>query len=215
MRPLILAAGLVMVCAGISAQQSRSLDAALRMGADYFTGRLPSNTKIAVAAVRSPTENLSNYVIDTTVMHLVNTDKFAVIERSELSALQEEQRYQLSGEVSDETAVSIGHQLGVQVIITGAVTETGDNSYSLRLKAIDVKTAQIAGTRIFSVERDQTLTALLKPPVTTPRNNLPSTEIPQRPAQTVINGDVNITNNNTTTINGDVYVNKPNWFTFE
>ncbi|MDR1058506.1 MAG: hypothetical protein LBL43_03075, partial [Treponema sp.] len=75
------------------------------------------------------------------------------------------------------------------------------------------ETAQIAGTRIFSVERDQTLTALLKPPVTTHGSN--PAETPQKPSQTVINGDVNITNNNNTTINGDVYVNKPNWFNFE
>jgi hypothetical protein len=187
------------------------LDAALRAGVDYFTGKLSPNAKIAFVAMRSPTENLSNYVIDTTVMHLVNTDKFAVIERSELPALQKEQMYQLSGEVSDETAVSIGHQLGVQVIITGAIMETGNN-YSLRLKAINVETAQIVGTRIFSVERDQTLTALLSSPSPAPKNNPPQTETPQKKPQTVINGDINITNNNNTTINGDVYVNKPKGF---
>jgi hypothetical protein len=144
-------------------------------------------------------------------MHLVNTDKFAVIERSELPALQKEQMYQLSGEVRDETAVSIGHQLGVQVIITGAIMETG-NSYSLRLKAINAETAQIVGTRIFSVERDQTLMALLPSPAPTPKNNPPQTETPQKKPQTVINGDINITNNNNTTISGDVYVNKPKGF---
>jgi TolB-like protein len=184
------------------------------MGADYFTVKLPPNTKIAFVAMRSPTENLSNYVIDTTIMHLVNTDKFAVIERSELPALQREQLYQVSGEVSDETAVLIGNQLGVQVIITGTVMETGNN-YSLRLKAINVETAQIIGTRIFSVAQDQTLAALLKSPAPVPGNNPSQTETPQKPPQTVINGDINITNNNTTTINGDVYVNKPNWINFE
>jgi hypothetical protein len=197
-----------------SGEGARGLDAALRMGADYFTGKLPLNAKIAFAAMLSPTENLSNYVIDITVMHLVNTDRFAVIERSELSLLQKEQLYQTSGDVSDETAVSIGHQLGVQVIITGAITETGSN-YSLRLKAIDVETAQIVGTRIFSVEPDHTLTALLKPPAPIPINTPPQPKAPQSPPQTVINGNVNITNNNNTTITGDVYVNKPDWFNFD
>lgn len=239
MRPFILGAGLAYIfcsCASSSRQAQyaapvpaqrmqiaqsndavdiqRGLDTALRMGADYFTGKLPPNAKIAFAAMHSPTENLSNYVIDTTVMHLVNTDKFTVIERSELSVLQKEQMYQLSGEVSDETAVSIGHQLGVQVIITGAIVETG-NDYSLRLKAIDVETARIVGTRIFPVERDRTLTALLRPPAPTPGNNPPQTETPKKAPQTVINGDINITNNTTTTINGDVYVNKPNWINFD
>jgi hypothetical protein len=168
-------------------------------------------------------------------MHLVNKDKFSVIERAELPVLQKEQLYQTSGEVSDETAVSVGHQLGVQVIITGSFIATGSR-YSLRLKAIDVETAQILGTRIYPVERDQTLISLLTPPqaqpsvkakeeTPPPKNVQPQTVInsdikakeetppPQNvQPQTVINGDVNITTNNDTTINGDVYINKPNWF---
>jgi len=189
----------------------QSIDTTLRVGVDYLSGRMPSNTKVAVVSAQSPTENLSNYIIDTTVMHLVNKDKFSVIERSELDALQKEQMYQASGEVSDETAVSIGHQLGVQVIITGAIIETGDK-YSLRLKAFEVETARILGTRIYQVQPDQTLTALLKPSLhSTP---VPAkTEAPQEsPKPTVIQGDVNITTNNNTTINGDVYVNNPSWF---
>lgn len=33
--------------------------------------------------------------------------------------------------------------------------------------------------------------------------------------QVVIRGDLNITNNNETTINGDVYINKPDGFSFD
>jgi hypothetical protein len=189
----------------------QSLDAVMRLGVDYLSGRMLPNAKVAVVSAQSPTENLSNYIIDTAVMHLVNKDKFAVIERSELDALQKEQMYQESGEVSDETAVSIGHQLGAQVIITSAIIETGDK-YSLRLKALDVETARIIGTRIYQVQPDQTLTALLKP--SSQSKSVPvKTEVPQEPPkQTVIQGDLNITTNNNTTINGDVYVNKPEWF---
>jgi curli biogenesis system outer membrane secretion channel CsgG len=186
---------------------THNIDDVLISGADYLSEKLPVHTKIAFVYMQSPTKNLSEYVIDTTIMHLVNKDKFSVIERAELPALQKEQLYQASGEVSDETAVSIGHQLGVQVIITGSLMEAGSR-YSLRLKAIDVETAQILGTRIYPVERDQTLAALLMPPPQTTK--VPVKE--EQPKQTVIQGDVNITTNNNTTINGDVYVNKPDWF---
>jgi len=190
---------------------SQSLDVVMRTGVDYLSGRMPSNAKVAVVSVLSPTENLSNYIIDTAVMYLVNQDKFAVIERSELGALHKEQMYQASGEVSDKTAVSIGQQLGVQVIITGAFMEAGAQ-YSLRLKALDVETARILGTQMYQVQSDQTLAALLKPSAQ-PTKAPAKTEAPkEQPKQTVIQGDVNITTNNNTTINGDVYVNKPDWF---
>ncbi|MDR2479598.1 MAG: CsgG/HfaB family protein [Treponema sp.] len=191
--------------------QPLNLDSAVSTGAEYLSGKLSIHTKIAFVSMQSPAKNLSEYVIDTMIIHLVNKDKFFVIEREELPALQKEQLYQASGEVSDETAVSIGHQLGVQVIITGSLMETGSR-YSLRLKAIDVETAQILGTRIYPVERDQTLIALLTPP---PPLAKPKEEVPPPkniPPQTVINGDINITTNNNTTINGDVYVNKPDLF---
>ncbi|GAB6390842.1 MAG: CsgG/HfaB family protein [Treponematales bacterium] len=187
------------------------LNTALHVGVDYLSGRMPSNAKVAVVSAYSPTENLSNYIIDTAIMHLVNKDKLTVIKRSEIGALQKKQMYQASGEVSDETAVSIGHQLGVQVIITGAIIEIGDK-YSLLLKALDVEAARILGTQIYHVKRDQTLTALLRPSAQSAKT-LEKVEAPKEPPkQTVIQGNVNITTNNNTTINGDVYVNKPDWF---
>jgi hypothetical protein len=148
--------------------------------------------------MNSPPVNLSYYVIDSVLMHLVNDGNFVVIERSELDAIQREQKYQLSGEVSDETAVSIGKQLGTQMIVTGSILPFGSD-YSFRLKVTDVQTAQIIGTRIFIVKPDNVLLSLLKSPV----------EEPKIARQTVIIGDINITNNNTTTIQGDVYVNMP------
>jgi TolB-like protein len=188
-----------------------NIDRTISVGADYLSGKLPIHTKIAFVSMHSPSKNLSEYIIDTMLMHLVNKDIFLVVERSELNILQQEQIYQASGEVSDEEAASIGHQLGVQVIITGAIMETGSR-YSLRLKAIDVETAQILGTRIYQVEPDQTLTALLTPLPQTSKTPVKEEQTKEQPKQTVIQGDVNITTNNNTTINGDVYVNTPNWF---
>jgi TolB-like protein len=196
--------------AGIPVQSSSpgNLDAAVREGAEYLAEKIPPRAKIAFASMQSPTDNLSAYIVDTAIMHLANKNIFTVVERSELVVLQKERNYQLSGEVSDETAVSIGHQLGAEVIISGSLMEAG-GFYSLRLKVLDVKTAQILGTRMYRIGQDRTLTALLTPTAPGPVK----TEQPQQtPPQTVINGDINITNNNNTTINGDVYINKPNWF---
>jgi TolB-like protein len=47
----------------------------------------------------------------------------------------------MTGEVDDNSILSIGHLLGAGVVITGSIAEDGDR---LRLKALDVRTAKIA-----------------------------------------------------------------------
>ena len=189
------------------------LDSILQEGSDYIRGRIQKKSKIGVVNMQSLSANLANYIIDSIVMHLVNTDEFIVVERSELDIIQNEQQYQLSGEVSDSTAVSIGHQLGVQFIVTGSIMPLGGN-YSLRLKITNVQTAQIMGTRIYTVRPDNILLTLLNSPaekqaeVAVETIAEPKKETPQQ----VHIDSVIITNNNTTTINGDVYINRPSWF---
>jgi len=187
---------------------SEQLDAIIQEGTFYISSRLPTKSKIGVVNMHSSSVNLSNYVIDSIVMHLVNSDNFIVVERSELSNIKTEQQYQLSGEVSDVTAISIGQQLGVQFIVTGSIMPLGNN-YSLSLKITNVQTAQIMGTRIYTVRSDNVLLSLLNS--SDEQSQRLVTETKETPQQ-VIMGDMNIINNNNTTIHGDVYVNKPSWF---
>ncbi|MDR3312273.1 MAG: CsgG/HfaB family protein, partial [Spirochaetaceae bacterium] len=67
---------------------------------------------------------------------------FVLIDRSQLDQLRREQNFQMSGEVDDDTAVSIGKVVGANAIITGSVTGTGDLR-RLRLRAIHTQTAQV------------------------------------------------------------------------
>ena len=196
------------VNASLVNSDSEHLDSVIQEGIVYIISRIPINSKIGVVNMQSSSINLSNYIIDNTIMHLVNTERFIVVERSGLDIIQREQQYQLSGEVSDATAISIGQQLGIQFIITGSIMPLGNN-YSLGLKIINVQTAQIMGQRMYTVRSDIVLLSLLNPSVEKPvvvdepRNDTP---------QQVIMGDVNITNNTTTTIHGDVHVNMPQGF---
>jgi TolB-like protein len=191
----------------VAANSLPNLDDCILDGANYLITRMNAGAKVAVVNIESPTKNLSNYVIDSISMHLINKNKFIVIERSELDTIQNEQAYQSSGEVSDETAVSIGKQIGAKFIVTGSVLPLG-NKYSFRIKIIDAETAQNYGTKMFQFIQDGTILALLEPPVLQEpvKQESAKQENSQKP---IINGDVNITNNNTTTINGDVYVNMP------
>jgi len=174
-----------------STNSPANLDKCILEGANYLITRMSTGAKVAVINIDSQLINLSNYVIDNLSMYLVNEDKFIVIERSKIDILQKEQKYQMSGEVSDETAVSIGKQIGAQFIITGAVLPLGD-IHSLHLKITNVQTAQIIGTKIYQMSADKTLIALLEPPQTQPAEKKEE-PVAQKP-QTVIQGDVNIGN---------------------
>jgi hypothetical protein len=69
--------------------------------------------------------------------------RYNVVERSRyLDTVKKEVSTQLSGDVADESAVSIGKQLGAAVVITGRITREGPASI-LQLRAIDVTTAGI------------------------------------------------------------------------
>lgn len=67
--------------------------------------------------------------------------------------------FQLSGEVSDETAQSIGKKLGAQTIVSGSVEPMGD-ILRLRIRAIAVESAAIQGIYTANIQKDRFLTSL-------------------------------------------------------
>jgi curli biogenesis system outer membrane secretion channel CsgG len=62
---------------------------------------------------------------DVFVTELVKSGKFRVVEREQLEALMQEKNLTLSGDVDPSTAVKVGKLLGVNYLLTGAVTEYG------------------------------------------------------------------------------------------
>jgi curli biogenesis system outer membrane secretion channel CsgG len=62
---------------------------------------------------------------DVFVTELVKSGKFRVVEREQLEALMREKNLTLSGDVDPSTAVRVGKLLGVNYLLTGAVTEYG------------------------------------------------------------------------------------------
>jgi len=123
---------------GISAQ-SVPLDDAIAQSANKMGNNLASGSRVAVVNCVSRSAKLSSYVLQEMVVNLVDTGKFTVVEREDLDIVNKELQYQLSGDVSDESAQAIGKILGAQVIITCALDDTS----VLRVKAIAVETARI------------------------------------------------------------------------
>jgi len=103
---------------------------------------MPQNATIAVLSISSPDQDMAAFAIDELEFQLVNTNLFRMVDRKTLDSLRVERNFQMSGEVSDDSAVSIGNMLGASIVITGSITGAG-NTRRITIKALDVSTAQI------------------------------------------------------------------------
>jgi len=68
---------------------------------------------------------IGNGLSDMLITALVETKKFIVIERSELDQILTEQGLGMSGTVTPQSAAKVGQLLGVELMITGSVSEFG------------------------------------------------------------------------------------------
>ena len=140
-------------------QSAVTLDMALNNSTVYLNGRIPAGTKVVVLNFTSNWPELSEYVIEELIGYIVNEETLTVVDRRNLETIRNEMNFQFSGEVSDETAQSIGKILGAQTIISGSITAIG-SAYRLRVRAISVETAQILGMQNIDVAQDSRLAAL-------------------------------------------------------
>jgi TolB-like protein len=113
---------------------------------DYTTGLIPYIQKdrgIAVIAFETDRVVLSEYIIDTMVDKFFEKGIRSIVERKDLEVIQRELNYSLSGYVSDETAVRIGHRIGANTVIYGSFRKLDDNNYQFVIRATDVETGKI------------------------------------------------------------------------
>jgi hypothetical protein len=124
-----------------------SLEAAVVNAANNVKDRLPEGSKIAIVNISAANRDDAVFVIEELSTELVKISReenkrYTIVDRRSLDAIRRERNLQLSGDVSDETIVSIGKFLGANVVITGSIT--GANEFRrLRVKALDVETARL------------------------------------------------------------------------
>ena len=123
---------------------------------------LPAGTRIAVVNFKTPSARFSDYVLEELQGILIQHRKLVVVDRKNLELLRNELNFQMSGDVSDETAISIGHWVGAQTIITGSLTDLG-GKYRFRFGAIDIETAVWQVSAPATVRHDSTIAFLMPP----------------------------------------------------
>jgi hypothetical protein len=106
-----------------------SLEAGITQIAAEIERALPAGTCIAAINFKSPSARFSDFVLEELQGILIQNKKLMVLDRKNLQLRRDELTFQMSGEVSDETAVSVGHTLGAQSIVTGSLTDMGEGYY--------------------------------------------------------------------------------------
>jgi hypothetical protein len=158
------------VAAAPDIPNGKALDTAIEEAAVRIDDAFKAGTEIALVSVSSPSAPFSEYVLSYLETVLVNSGKLAVVDRANLDKVRAELGFQLSGEVSDESAKSIGKMLGAGAIVTGSLVDLGD-VHRLNIKSINVESAKIAASYagdIANSARVKTLLASVAAPATVP-----------------------------------------------
>jgi hypothetical protein len=153
----------LITCAGKpSARRSAGidLDEAIKEASELMEMKIPSGTIVALVSVASPSTAFSNQVLTMLESAMVNNGKLVVVDRINLDKVRDEQGFQLSGEVDDESAKSIGKLLGAGAIVTGSLADLGD-VYSLTLKAINIETAAVSVSYLADLTKTKRIKTLL------------------------------------------------------
>jgi len=127
---------------GRTAGASKGIEGAAIRACDALMADIPGGAKIAVLSVSSNDKDMSETVMYEIEYHLLQSRQFTIVNRNQLDAIYSEQNLGLSGDVSDESAASIGNMLGAGIVITGAISGSG-TTRALRLRALDTTTGRV------------------------------------------------------------------------
>ena len=137
------ATGKVVSLGRSSRSMATGVEGALARAAQETLKNVQAKSKIAIVYITAQDKSTTEYIAGELEFIWVNAG-FVIIDRSQLDRIRREQNFQMSGEVDDNTAVSIGKIIGANIIVTGRVDGEG-NLRRLRLRALDTQTAQVVG----------------------------------------------------------------------
>ena len=171
-----------------NAQTPQSLDEAVQGCTRYLQGRFPKGTRAALGVVQSENRETGELVEKKLGDVLVNGGWFTVVERSAaaLETIARELDRHLNFEVSKETELSIGKQLGAEIIISGSLVRSGQN-WRLDVQALKVESAERAAQwSAEHVRPDPSWTSLASP--RSAYISFAGDDVAARDRQTVITG---------------------------
>ena len=148
----------------VYSQNQQSLDEAVQNSVRYLQSRFPRGTRAAFIAVQSDNQQISDFAYNRFSNVLVNSGWFTVVERSSaaLADIQREMERHLNFEVSEETELAIGKQLGAEILISSSLKRSGQN-WQFDLRAVRVENAERAAQwSAENIRHDQALDSIVR-----------------------------------------------------
>jgi hypothetical protein len=133
----------ILLGGGNAASAATGIEGALARAANDTLKNVSQGSKIAIVYITVQDRSTTEYIAGELEYIWVKAG-YTIIDRSQLDSIRREQNFQMSGEIDDETAVSIGKFTGANIIVTGKVDGDG-NLRRLRLRALDTQTAEVIG----------------------------------------------------------------------
>ena len=104
---------------------------------------VPKESIIAIVYFTASDRLVVNFITNELELIWLN-EGYIISDRRQLEILRQEQNFQLSGEVDDASAISIGKVMGASVIVTGSLDGAG-HLRRLRLRLLDTQTGRLIG----------------------------------------------------------------------
>jgi tetratricopeptide (TPR) repeat protein len=146
-------------CVSTGSGTGLSLMEAIEQTAEKIAGELPKGSRVAIVAFESSNANLSDYIMEELTGALFDRG-IEVADRQNLEYVYKELNLQMSGDVSDESAKSIGKFLGASTVITGQLLDIS-GAYRYRASAISVEEAVRASVTRLNVKKDDEMRKLI------------------------------------------------------
>ncbi|MDR2159936.1 MAG: hypothetical protein LBP23_07715, partial [Treponema sp.] len=122
------------------------LDEAMEQAAAAIEAKAAAGSGIVVAVITSPSTQTGNFLAEELTTRIsMRGNLIALARGTALAPVDKEQQFQMSGQVSDASAVGIGHFLGAKTVITGTFDRYAGFS-QLRLRAVDVETSALTAS---------------------------------------------------------------------
>lgn len=137
-----------------------NLDSVLSAAGADMVAPLEKGAILCILAFSAPTQDMSEYIQTQLTIKATETGVVKVVTRAHMDKVNRELDFQMTGVVSDETALSICQRLGATAIVFGQIKEL-DNTYTLELRMLDVESGAYILLRTYAVPRSSKAEQLL------------------------------------------------------
>jgi len=124
--------------------QNENLESAVRNAVNSLVGNIPLGLTVAVVHVSSNSNELSEFILQKLFINITETGNYTLSDSHTIGVIRSDRGHDLTAELDDRQATDVGRTLGAEIVITGALVQTG-RSETLTLRALNVETAETVG----------------------------------------------------------------------